>query len=163
MSDPMTVCLCGSTRFQAEMATANRLLTLAGFIVLAPGVFQHQGDTITPEDEERLDALHLRKIDRADYVVVVAPGGYVGESTRREIAYARRQGTGVTYWHDHELYQEKEPRIRSEHVLAVMDEARALVANIDNPPPERLQDSGSIPAEPLGAGVGPTLTEDTDG
>ena len=45
----------------------------------------------------RQQNLHLRKIDLADRVLVVNPGGYVGESTRREIAYARATGTPVSF------------------------------------------------------------------
>ncbi|MFF2863052.1 hypothetical protein ACFVSX_24585 [Streptomyces rubiginosohelvolus] len=44
-----------------------------------------------------LDALHLRKIDLADRVLVVNPGGYIGESTRREIAYAHAAGQPVSF------------------------------------------------------------------
>ncbi|WP_297102109.1 hypothetical protein [Tessaracoccus sp.] len=92
---PRIVCICGSTRFRDEMADANRRLTLAGAIVLAPAVFQHRGDIITDEQKAGLDALHLRKIDLADAVLVVDPGGYVGDSTSREVAYAHSQGKPV--------------------------------------------------------------------
>jgi len=91
------VVICGSTRFRDEIAAANRDLTLAGHIVLAPGVFAHTGDLITGWQKRQLDALHLAKIDRADWVYVVNPGGYVGESTRREIGYARQTGKPVCY------------------------------------------------------------------
>ncbi|WP_327640022.1 hypothetical protein OHB24_17100 [Kribbella sp. NBC_00482] len=90
------VVICGSTRFRDEIAVANRDLTLAGHIVLAPGVFAHTGDLITGWQKRQLDALHLAKIDRADWVYVVNPGGYIGESTRREIAYARQTGKPVS-------------------------------------------------------------------
>ena len=75
--------------------TDARRLTLAGAIVLAPAVFQHSGDTITETQKDRLDELHLRKIDLADAVFVVDPGGYVGDSTTREIEYARSTGKPV--------------------------------------------------------------------
>ncbi|HCX84669.1 MAG TPA: hypothetical protein DHV14_05950 [Micrococcales bacterium] len=107
---PEIVCLCGSTRFVEEMAAANRDLTFAGAIVVAPGVFSRTdgrggGEPITAEQKAALDALHLRKIDLADRVLVVNPGGYIGESTSREIAYARANGkpvsfTGSTRVHD---------------------------------------------------------------
>ena len=93
------VCICGSTRFRDEIATANRDLTLAGRIVLAPGVFGHSGDPMTDEQKVALDHLHLRKIDLAHSVHVVNPGGYIGESTRREIDYATAQGMPITYSH----------------------------------------------------------------
>lgn len=45
----------------------------------------------------KMDELHLRKIDLADDVFVVNIGGYIGESTRREIAYARAHGKPVRF------------------------------------------------------------------
>ena len=92
---PRVVCICGSTRFRDEMADANRRLTLAGAIVLAPAVFHHRGDLFTDEQKRVLDALHLKKIDLADAVLVVDPDGYIGESTTREIDYTRSSGKPV--------------------------------------------------------------------
>jgi dienelactone hydrolase len=86
---PHVVTICGSTRFRAEIADANRRLTLAGYIVLAPGVFAHDGDEMTNEQKAALDRLHLSKIDMSGWIHVVNPGGYIGESTRREIEYAQ--------------------------------------------------------------------------
>ena len=101
---PEVVCICGSTRFADEMTRANRDLTFAGAIVVAPGVFARTDDRggderITLEQKAALDVLHLRKIDLADRVLVVNPGGYVGESTSREIAYARATGKPVSFTH----------------------------------------------------------------
>ena len=90
---PEIVCICGSTRFVDEMRAANRELTFAGVVVLAPG---EADEVVTDEQKTVLDALHLRKIDLADRVLVVNPGGYVGESTSREITYARATGKPVS-------------------------------------------------------------------
>ncbi|MGL5927969.1 MAG: hypothetical protein ACRCY8_03445, partial [Dermatophilaceae bacterium] len=81
---PEIVCLCGSTRFVDQMGAANRELTLAGVIVVAPAVFPRAegGEAdglVTDEQRTALAELHLRKIDLADRVLVVNPGGYVGE------------------------------------------------------------------------------------
>ena len=99
---PEIVCICGSARFVDEMRAANRDLTFAGVIVVAPGVFLRAGDheateLITNEQKIALGALHLRKIDLADRVLVVNPGGYIGESTSREIAYARANGKPIAF------------------------------------------------------------------
>lgn len=96
---PEIVCICGSTRFFDAMLAVNRDLTLAGAIVVAPGVFARHsaGGTVTEEQKTKLDALHLRKIDLADRVLVVNPGGYIGESTSREIAHARATGKPVSF------------------------------------------------------------------
>ncbi|WP_410789940.1 hypothetical protein [Kribbella sp. C-35] len=84
------------------MHAANRDLTFAGAIVVAPGVFlraeDHEANEfITSEQKTALGALHLRKIDLADRVLVVNPGGYIGESTSREIAYARSTGKPISF------------------------------------------------------------------
>ncbi len=47
-----------------------------------------------------LGELHLRRIDLADEVRIVNPGGYIGEATRREIAYANASGKPITYSHE---------------------------------------------------------------
>lgn len=100
------VTLCGSTRFKDEYLRAQKDLTLKGHIVLSVGLFGHAGDPEVWEDmdegtltktKEMLDEMHRAKIDMADYVYVINPGGYIGESTRREIAYAREKGIPVAY------------------------------------------------------------------
>lgn len=90
LGKPVVVCLCGSTRFVEMFRYVNQRETLAGKIVLAPGCFQ--GDAVLevlPGVKQRLDELHLRKIDLADVVKILDVGGYIGESTRRELEYAR--------------------------------------------------------------------------
>lgn len=99
---PEIVCICGSTRFADEMNAANQELTLAGVIVVAPGIFprpeNHEADEFRTDARKiALGHLHLRKIDLADRVLVVNPGGYIGESTSREIAYAHATGKPISY------------------------------------------------------------------
>lgn len=78
------------------MREANRELTLSGVIVLAPG---EMNGSVSEDQKAVLDELHLRKIDLADRVLVVNPGGYVGESTTTEITYARSAGKPVSFTH----------------------------------------------------------------
>jgi hypothetical protein len=84
------------------MQAAIRDLTLAGVIVVAPAVFRSTDDReadepMTDEQKGVLGVLHLRKIDLADRVLIVNPGGYIGESTSREIAYARTAGKPISF------------------------------------------------------------------
>ncbi len=44
-----------------------------------------------------LDDMHKRKIDMADEIYVINVGGYIGESTRSEIEYAKKNGRAVNY------------------------------------------------------------------
>ena len=91
---PEIVCICGSAKFITEMRAANRDLTFSGAIVVAPS---EADESPTPEQKAVLDALHLRKIDLADRVLIVNPGGYIGDSTRREITYAQEAGKPITF------------------------------------------------------------------
>lgn len=90
--------LCGSTRFREQFERVNRELTLAGEIVISVGLFGHEESLdMGGEVKRRLDELHFRKIDISDGIFVINPGGYVGESTRREIAYARKCGKTIRF------------------------------------------------------------------
>jgi hypothetical protein len=102
---PTIVCLCGSTRFVDAFRGANLRETLAGNIVLSIGCNMKTDDEIfghLPADKlgaikARLDNLHLHKIDLADEVLILNVGGYIGESTQRELEYARAHGKGIRF------------------------------------------------------------------
>lgn len=93
------ITLCGSTRFKDEFLEAQKRLTLEGNIVISVGLFGHSGDkeVWTEGVKDMLDRQHLAKIDLADEIFVVNVGGYIGKSTRREIAYAEYKGKSITY------------------------------------------------------------------
>lgn len=42
--------------------------------------------------KEMLDDMHKRKIDLSDEIFVINVGGYIGESTKSEIEYAKATG-----------------------------------------------------------------------
>lgn len=100
---PDIVVICGSTRFMAEMADADRALSWAGNIVVKPGCDMKTPSPLWDDPAEakagkrRLDDLHRAKIRLAKWVLVV--GDYIGDSTRAEIAYARSLGKPVQFTH----------------------------------------------------------------
>jgi hypothetical protein len=97
---PKIVCLCGSTRFSDAFIGAFLEETLAGKIVLTVGNDwrdNRQWQDIDTEKKIMLDELHLRKIDLADEVLILNVGGYIGESTSRELAYAQKMGKQIRY------------------------------------------------------------------
>lgn len=97
--DFKVITLCGSTRFKNQFLEQQKRLTLEGNVVISVGLFGHSGDEEVwkPGTEEMLDKMHLQKIDMADEIFVINVGGYIGESTRREIAYAESKGKIVKY------------------------------------------------------------------
>ena len=95
------ITLCGSTRFKDAFLETQKRLTLEGNIVISVGLFGHSGDNEVWEEEMKamLDDMHKRKIDMADEIYVINVGGYIGESTRSEIEYAKTTGKAIRYLH----------------------------------------------------------------
>ena len=100
------VTLCGSTRFKDDFYAAQKKLTLEGNIVISVGLFGHSGDEevwdgmdegMLGKTKAMLDDMHKRKIDMADSIYVINVGGYIGESTKSEIEYAKAHGKKVEY------------------------------------------------------------------
>ncbi len=93
------ITLCGSTRFKEQYLEAQKRLTLEGNIIISVGLFGHSGDDETwePGIKEMLDNMHKRKIDMADAIYVINVDGYIGDSTRSEIEYAKAHGKQVMY------------------------------------------------------------------
>ncbi len=100
---PPIICLCGSTRFAKEFMAVQFQETLKGKIVLTVGCFPRKPDgswdrmIVTDEQKIKLDELHLRKIDLAEEVYVINVNGYIGESTRSEIEYAKKMKKTINY------------------------------------------------------------------
>ena len=100
MGNYKVITLCGSTRFKEDFERVNKMLTLAGNIVISVGCFGHMGDTFTEEQKVMLDDIHKRKIDMADAIYVINKDGYVGSSTRSEINYALKTGKQIIFMED---------------------------------------------------------------
>jgi hypothetical protein len=94
---PPVVVLCGSTRFRDAFARAFYEEEHAGRICLSVPCYKDDPCCKAPEDWARLDALHLRKIDLCDEALFLNVGGYLGDSSRRELDYARSQGKAIRF------------------------------------------------------------------
>ncbi|MBA7520396.1 hypothetical protein ES705_12492 [subsurface metagenome] len=96
MDKPKIVCLCGSTRFMdafveayiQESGKGNVVLTVAGNPRDRPDY-----ELIKPT----LDRMYLYKVAMSDEVLVLNVGGYTGDSTKREIDYARKLGKRIRW------------------------------------------------------------------
>lgn len=100
---PTIVCLCGSTRFIEQMAIKAWELEKEGNIVLSchllPKWYCDAPDHFAEVEgvAKQMDQLHMRKIDLADEVLFLNVGGYLGESSRNELQYARDKGKVIRF------------------------------------------------------------------
>lgn len=93
-----TITICGSTRFKEEFLKAQRDLTFDGWIVFSVPFFEYaDGIVFTHEQKDIAVKSHLRKIAVSNAIYVINKDGYIDESTRNEIQYARDLGKEVIF------------------------------------------------------------------
>lgn len=97
----MIVTLCGSLKFEDEYKAWDERLTLCGHTVFTCSVYPSykagEKNWYDVETKAKLDAAHIRKIDLSDVILVICPGGYIGQSTAGEIQHAKNTGKQVCY------------------------------------------------------------------
>ena len=98
------ITLCGSSRFKDEFLRLQKELTLAGNVVLslpffshADGLFEKMPAIELENLKNTLREIHQQKIDMSDEILVVNVDGYIGESTKQEIEYAKSKNKPVAY------------------------------------------------------------------
>ena len=92
------ITLCGSIKFKEEFIKVQEKLTLDGNIVLTPNFFNNiKKADIDEKTKQMLDEMHKQKIDLSDEIYVINLNGYIGESTKREIEYAKLKNKKVSY------------------------------------------------------------------
>jgi len=107
---PKIVCICGSSRF-CDIAAVHawnfeKMGEIALSMHLLPQWYWESTNKVGRDhgaEQEGvahiLDELHLLKIEMSDRVFVVNEGGYIGERTAIEIAYAQKLGKPISYSH----------------------------------------------------------------
>lgn len=102
------ITMCGSTKFSDLMACISWEYEKIGKIVLrvnfVPDWYvrkdgRSKSSHLAEQSglKKELDELHCRKIDISDKVFVCNYNGYIGESTRNEINYARKVNKPIYY------------------------------------------------------------------
>lgn len=93
------ITLCGSTKYKEHFLVALEQLTMMGWIVLLPGYYGHCSTyPITDDAKKKLDELHKNKIDMSDAIYVINIDNYIGESTYKEIEYAKAMGKDIYFY-----------------------------------------------------------------
>lgn len=65
--------------------------------MFTPNFFNNLKDKINIETKKMLDEMHKQKIDMSNEIYVINFGGYIGESTKSEIEYAKSKGKKISY------------------------------------------------------------------
>lgn len=95
------ITVCGSYKFKREMVEITEKMTLKGNCVLTPNeLTQTDKDAYTKDEILMIDKMHKEKIKISDAILVVNVNGYIGNSTKSEIEYAKSLNKEIIYYTD---------------------------------------------------------------
>lgn len=84
----MVVCISASIKFKEKIEEVARILKALNIPYLLP-IMDLPKELETPDMTVKLVADHFEKIDKSKSVLVVNPDGYIGNSVKIEIGYAK--------------------------------------------------------------------------
>lgn len=95
------ITVCGSFKFKDEMMKCAMDLELQGNVCLIP-IFPTNlnKEKLSEEEINILGKMHKEKIKLSDCVFITNVGGYIGESTKSEIEYAKSLNKEIIYYTD---------------------------------------------------------------
>ena len=92
--------LIGSTRFEEIFRELEVSLSIKGYIVLSPLVYNQTGENPLCGEENKiiLDYVQKEKIRQSDLVLVIDKDKYIGYSTKNQIECAKFLNKRVLYY-----------------------------------------------------------------
>ena len=92
------VTMCGSMKFNKQMKViARKLETKNGWAVIQC-IYSKKSDKMDNiEEMHNIENAHYKKIEISDAIYVVNINGYIGEATKRAIAYAKKYGKEIIF------------------------------------------------------------------
>lgn len=91
------ITICGSMKFEEKMKELALEFTLSGKIVFTPAFKSEKKTCFTDKEKQILDQAHKNKIKLSDSIFVVNIDNYIGESTKKEIEFAKKNNVVVEY------------------------------------------------------------------
>ena len=93
------ITVCGSLKFYQQMIEVAEKYELEGTCMLVPiyNPSRPSKDDFSSEEALMLDKMHQEKIKLSDAILVVNVDGYIGNSTKKEIEFAKSLGKEIIY------------------------------------------------------------------
>lgn len=92
-----TVTICGSMKFAEQMKEIALNLQCTHNFNVIQCVYNDNNLPLTQEEIHKMGLAHYKKIDLCDVIYVVDISGYIGESVKNEILYAKKLGKSIIY------------------------------------------------------------------
>ena len=96
------ITVCVSLRFYKVLMEVTEKMELEGNCMLVPiyNPSRPSKDDFTEEEALMLDKMHKERIKLADAILVVNVDGYIGNSTSKEIDFAKALNKEIIYYTD---------------------------------------------------------------
>lgn len=92
-----TYTICGSMRFEKEMQEIALELETNCNMNILQCVYNPGNKLLSEAEISILTQLHYQKIDMSDGIYVIDINGYIGQSVKKEIEYAKSHNKEIIY------------------------------------------------------------------
>ena len=93
------ITICGSFKYKDDMKRISEKLCIEGNCVLSP-LYPIDDKKYSDDDKIILGKMHLERIRVSDSILVLNIDNYIGESTKKEIEFAKSLGKEIVYYND---------------------------------------------------------------
>lgn len=95
------ITVCGSYKYKKEMNEITEKMALKGNCMITPiDLARNSKEAYTEEEALMIAKMHKEKIKLADAILVVNVDGYIGNSTKSEIEFAKLLNKEILYYTD---------------------------------------------------------------
>lgn len=94
-----TIAIIGSTKYAKQFRTSSQYFQVLGYVVLTTFIYEGiDGKPCSQAMQDMFEELGCQRIDMADEVFVINVDGYIGDSTKKELEYAKSIGKPISYY-----------------------------------------------------------------
>lgn len=94
-----TIAIIGSTKYAKQFKTSAQYFQILGYVVLTTFIYDGiDGKPCSQAMQDMFEELGCQRIDMADEVFVINVDGYIGDSTKKELEYAKSIGKPISYY-----------------------------------------------------------------
>jgi hypothetical protein len=90
----MVITLCGSPKFLNEFLEVSKILSLNGYLVLTPPLYENP---LSVEQEELFVSMQQQSIELSDAIYIINNDGFQDELTNRLIKFAKELNKKIYY------------------------------------------------------------------
>lgn len=94
-----TIVIIGPTKYAKQFRTSAQYFQILGYVVLTTFIYDGiDGKPCSQAMQDMFEELGCQRIDMADEVFVINVDGYIGDSTKKELEYAKSIGKPISYY-----------------------------------------------------------------